>query len=338
MENLDIKKLSLEEFGLKYTILDKIGEGAFSNVYLCKDNSDNKKYVMKCTDLISSADNIVTIINEITVYKILKCECPNIICVNDMFINQNKVYIIFDYIEESTEFTTYYILAGRAIENKEVIPPIYYSNCFKIFKGVALALKYMHEKNILHLDIKMDNILIQRFPDGIRKGYLFDFGLSCLSDPPSDSKNIEITKCKNTYRGSYSYNAPEMIFKKTSPSDIREFNSYAPNLYKKIKDVPIDTYTDIFTFGLTIFLSIYIDLNLLELYFVSAELLKLHEFGMDKYMQFRAYNNHPMNGQFKANMLFKDLVCGMLKQNPTERIKIDQVITLIDEISAELDK
>ena len=45
-----------------------------------------------------------------------------------------------------------------------------------IFYQVSLALKYIHENNIIHRDIKLDNILV----DENDWSKICDFGVSCL--------------------------------------------------------------------------------------------------------------------------------------------------------------
>ena len=49
---------------------------------------------------------------------------------------------------------------------------------FKIIKGICEGLKYIHEERIYHLDLKPDNILL----DKDMVPYIADFGLSRIFD------------------------------------------------------------------------------------------------------------------------------------------------------------
>ena len=66
-----------------------------------------------------------------------------------------------------------------------------------IFKQIISALEYIHEKNICHRDLKLENVLI----DDKGKIKIIDFGLS---------KRVEDHKKLATFCGSWSYCSPEV--------------------------------------------------------------------------------------------------------------------------------
>jgi MAP/microtubule affinity-regulating kinase len=75
--------------------------------------------------------------------------------------------------------------------------------------GILDALNYCHQHNIVHRDLKLENILVS--PDGTPK--LIDFGFTYLADQ----------KISNTFCGTLFYMAPEIILKKPyfgGPADI----------------------------------------------------------------------------------------------------------------------
>ena len=59
--------------------------------------------------------------------------------------------------------------------------------CYKIIKGICLGLQYLHERHIIHLDLKPDNILL----DDDMMPKIADFGLSRLLD---EGKSRTITQ------------------------------------------------------------------------------------------------------------------------------------------------
>lgn len=59
------------------------------------------------------------------------------------------------------------------------------SKVYKICKDIALAMTYLHGKNIIHCDLKSSNLLF----DENGKIKVSDFGLSQIISPSSDKKS-----------------------------------------------------------------------------------------------------------------------------------------------------
>lgn len=92
----------------------------------------------------------------------------NIVTVHDFEIEDSNAYIIMEYVEGMTltQFLDQY--------NDQMTLDML--TC--IFNGVAHALEVAHAENVLHLDIKPDNVLI----DNKGKVKVTDFGLATLAD------------------------------------------------------------------------------------------------------------------------------------------------------------
>ncbi|MDR1403841.1 MAG: Kae1-associated serine/threonine protein kinase, partial [Tannerellaceae bacterium] len=88
---------------------------------------------------------------------------PYIVNVLDVFEENNTAYIAMEYIEGHS---LKYIL-----ENEGVLPE---GKVLKYVRQIGQALQFVHEKNILHLDIKPSNILVDKNGDAC----LIDFGVS----------------------------------------------------------------------------------------------------------------------------------------------------------------
>lgn len=62
-------------------------------------------------------------------------------------------------------------------------------SCKRIFKEIAAALKYLHEKNIAHRDIKLENIIL----DDKLGPKLIDFGFSTCIEK---NKKVRLELCR----------------------------------------------------------------------------------------------------------------------------------------------
>lgn len=169
--------------GGKYRIEKVLGQGGFGITYLATQDLLNRKVAIKeffykeycernettCNVWLGTQSNHALV--ERFMAKFLKegrtisqLEHPNIIRVHDIFKENNTAYYVMDYIEG--ESLNDMIIRKGALQEKEAVAYI---------ERVADALKYIHQKNINHLDIKPSNIMIRQ---GDYKVILIDFGLS----------------------------------------------------------------------------------------------------------------------------------------------------------------
>ena len=99
---------------------------------------------------------------------------PNIVKVFDIFDENNTTYYVMEHIAGRN--LDEYILQQGGIKGTEALT---------IIKDIALALSYMHEHKMLHLDIKPKNIMM----DSNKKLYLIDFGLSKQYDDKGEPES-----------------------------------------------------------------------------------------------------------------------------------------------------
>ena len=92
-----------------------------------------------------------------------KLHHPGIVSVSDVFEENGTAYYVMDYIE------------GRSLsEIVKTAGPLSEKRAVRYISRVGEALKYVHDNNRLHLDIKPGNIMI----DGNDNPILIDFGTS----------------------------------------------------------------------------------------------------------------------------------------------------------------
>ena len=166
-----------EQIDSRYIIKEKIGEGLKTNIFLVLDKETNKEYVAKvCKE---GEKNKALFDNEIKILNILKkYKNPYIINIIDSgegnIIRTNKKnlirkYSILEYASNGNIFDyIYYKKSGFG----EIYSKIIFSN---IMEGV----KFFHENNICHRDLKIENILLDKefFPK------ICNFSFGCINSP-----------------------------------------------------------------------------------------------------------------------------------------------------------
>ena len=149
-----------EDPELKYTILEKIGEGNYGTVYKIQNKKTKEISAAKISTIQKS--NIENYKKEINVLK--QSNNPHIIKYKNSYIKNNQLWIIIEYCDGGSIFDLMQITKKKL---KEV-------EISKIIKMVLKGLIYLHSQKKIHRDIKAGNILITK------KGFikLGDFGVS----------------------------------------------------------------------------------------------------------------------------------------------------------------
>lgn len=165
----------------------RIGKGSFSTIYKGYNTKNNKIYAIK-EITIDKKQNKSNVKRELNVLKTL--DNPYIVKLHDVIIdtNYNNIYFILDYYPKG-DF-------AKFLNHK----PLKEKYCRKYMKQLSQGLEYLLNKDILHRDLKPQNILLTN-EYNIK---ITDFGFAKQVD-----KNSLIT----TLCGSPMYMAPEIINK-----------------------------------------------------------------------------------------------------------------------------
>ncbi|CAG9325570.1 unnamed protein product [Blepharisma stoltei] len=195
-DQLDLWLSHLSKIGImtdikhEYEFKKLIGSGSFSHVYLAKDLEDSKNYAIKCIPkiLLQSASSLNGLCNEIEIMRTL--DHPGIVKLHKVFEGKNHVYLVLDYME-----------GGSMLDRLLKRGPLHEESAAKFTAKFLGILDYLKSMNVVHRDIKLENILLESELTDI-DFKLADFGLACFA-------NKELTKkC-----GSPGYVAPEILRK-----------------------------------------------------------------------------------------------------------------------------
>ena len=175
----------------KYKILNKIGQGGMSTVYLAMNERANKQWAIKeiRKDAMANSDvTLQSLKNEIEMLRNLSH--PNLPSIIDIIDYEDSLLIVMDYVEGNT--------LSKAVNEYGPQPQEY---VIEWAKQLCNVLGYLHSQNppIIYRDLKPGNIMLK--PDGTI--VLIDFGTA----RQYKEENIEDTTCLGT-RG---YAAPEQM-------------------------------------------------------------------------------------------------------------------------------
>ncbi|CEL99612.1 unnamed protein product [Vitrella brassicaformis CCMP3155] len=148
-----------------YTKVRDVGKGSFGQAILVAD-ADGKQFIMKIIDISRmGSKERKEAINEVKVLSSLKH--PYIISYRESFIENGQLCIVMDYAEGGD-------LYHKIQKQKKTSQYFSESQILRWFTQAALSLKYMHDKHILHRDIKTQNFFLTA-SGRLRVG---DFGIS----------------------------------------------------------------------------------------------------------------------------------------------------------------
>ena len=183
----------------KYKIISKLGDGSYGIVYLAVNIITKQNVAMKKINKVKENEiDDMEIKNEIEILK--KLDHPNIVKIIEFFSTPKAYYIITDFCgcgELYNQIKHQYTEGQLAV----------------LFYQVLSGSHHLHTKNIVHRDLKLENILISEIEkdNNTNEKYfwvkIIDFGTA---------KIFEKNKNEKAVVGSSYYIAPEVLHKNSN--------------------------------------------------------------------------------------------------------------------------
>ncbi len=153
--------------GGKYTLDRLLGQGGFGVTFLATHHYLGQPVVIKTLNLLSQSHPQFSKMEQQfqdEARRLALCVHPNIVRVNDFFMEDDVPYLVMDYIP------------GQTLE-QIVFPdqPLPESIAIHYIRQIGAALEVVHQNGLLHRDVKPQNIILRQ---GTQEVILIDFGIS----------------------------------------------------------------------------------------------------------------------------------------------------------------
>ncbi|KAB8333044.1 serine/threonine protein kinase [Scytonema tolypothrichoides VB-61278] len=191
----------------RFIILEILGEGGFGVTYLAKDEELKRYVVIKTLNEKAQREPRVEKLKKdfkTEAERLSQCYHHNIVKIYDIFDQEGLPCIVMEYILGET-------LADRlkrGVKQEEALDYI---------RQIGEALKTVHNRNMVHRDVKPNNIMIQ---DNTQEAVLIDFGIS---------RELDCTRYTLSYSPGY---AP-----------LEQYDEFKPK----------DSYTDVYSLAATLY-------------------------------------------------------------------------------------
>jgi serine/threonine protein kinase len=145
----------------RYRIVCEIGRGAVSTVFLAMDLKHGRQVAVKVLRLEDAQDfGKDRFLREIELVASLRH--PHILPLHDSSVSDGVLYFVMPYLEE-----------GSLRARLERTGPLFLPHAVQMVREVADALDYAHRHDVVHRDVKPENILLED-----RHAIVADFGIA----------------------------------------------------------------------------------------------------------------------------------------------------------------
>lgn len=191
----------------RYELVSRIGDGGYASVWKCYDYRNNVYYAIKIYSE-SVLEHEQAKLLEKKHKQFSHYNHPNIVPIINCFTESGYLHVVMPYYEKGALVTL-----GKTVKEQIL---------WKICLDIADGLTFLHERNVVHLDVKPGNIL----QDDVGNFLLSDF---CISQDIKELTHINVPA--KTY-GAVTYMAPERFFSWGSVSPASDIWALGATLYE----------------------------------------------------------------------------------------------------------
>ncbi|RVE72601.1 hypothetical protein OJAV_G00040570 [Oryzias javanicus] len=136
-----------------YIFIRVVGKGSYGEVNLVKHKTDRKQYVIKKLNLSTSSKRERRSAEQ-EAQLLSQLRHPNIVTYRESWEGDDRqLYIVMGFCEGGDLYHRLKQQKGELLPERQVV---------EWFVQIAMALQYLHERNILHRDLKTQNIFLTK--------------------------------------------------------------------------------------------------------------------------------------------------------------------------------
>jgi len=170
-----------------YRLLRQLGRGGFAEVYLGEHVYLKRRAALKVLHISLEDEDVEHFLAEAQV--LARLDHPHIVRVHEFAVEQGTPFLVMEYASRGTLRQRH--PRGSCLSLQTTVAYV---------KQIAAALQYAHNHQVIHRDVKPENVLLGSQQELL----LSDFGISLLSPSPEQLSTQEMA-------GTLPYMAPEQI-------------------------------------------------------------------------------------------------------------------------------
>lgn len=181
-----------------------LGHGASGEVLLATHKANGKSFACKIVKKNSNMNDAQSMSTEIEIMKRIRHR--NVVSMFELYETPKCLWIVLELVDGGD---LYHFIATNPEYNEAIAS--------RQMRQILLGVHYLHSLGIVHRDLKLENILLTRTPNGFGDIKIADFGLSALVRLDEDGYDIEESGKRKRYQalrdmwGTKEYFAPEVV-------------------------------------------------------------------------------------------------------------------------------